>query len=192
MGATPHEGNVIYNAPQGVTINSESGTQTLLSEQIIIRNNILPSHIYISNNGPVKDIYIYNNLIYNADQQNALLLLNPVNPINIQIKNNIFYKTTSTPNFTLIHIPSSTGLKGITFDHNLFYTSTPNGTHFRIGNNNYNSLSVFKTAFPQQELNGQSGNPNLKDLEDKEEQQLNEIKSKEDKDLEEQKAIKQK
>ena len=37
------EGNVIYNAPQGVTINSESGTQTLLSEQIIIRNNILPS-----------------------------------------------------------------------------------------------------------------------------------------------------
>jgi len=155
------EGNVIYNAPQGVTINSESGTQTLLSEQIIIRNNILPSHIYISNNGPVKDIYIYNNLIYNADQQNALLLLNPVNPINIQIKNNIFYKTTSTPNFTLIHIPSSTGLNGITFDHNLFYTSTPNGTHFRIGNNNYNSLSAFKTAFPQQELNGQSGNPNF-------------------------------
>ncbi|MBK8243736.1 MAG: right-handed parallel beta-helix repeat-containing protein [Saprospiraceae bacterium] len=155
------DGNYIYNSPQGVTINSESGTQTLLSENIVIKNNIFPSHVYISNNGPVKDIHIYNNLIYNAELQNALLLLNPINPINIQIKNNIFYKTNANPNFSLIHIASSTGLSGITFDHNLYYTSTQNGTHFRIGNNNYNSLSTFKNAFPLQELHGQTGDPNF-------------------------------
>lgn len=50
------EGNILYNTPQGIEIKSESGIQTLFSENILIKNNILPAQMTISNTCPVKDI----------------------------------------------------------------------------------------------------------------------------------------
>lgn len=155
------DGNVIYNAPQGITINSESGTQTLKSENIIIRNNILPAHLFISNNGPVKDIFIYNNLIHSTSPQNALVALAAVNPENVQIKNNIFYKTTVNTNHALVSALSSSGLNGISLDYNLYYFPVASGNILRIGNSNYSSLAAFKAAYPGHERSGQQGHPNF-------------------------------
>lgn len=157
------EGNIIYNAPQGLRISSESGTQTQLSENIIVRNNIFPAQVFISNNGPVKDVFFYNNLIYATNDQPALFYTNAVNPINLQIKNNIFYKTTINPNFALVNIASSTGLNGIILDNNLYYFPVSSGNLLAIGNSSFNSLPGFRTQFPNQELNGQNGNPNFND-----------------------------
>jgi parallel beta-helix repeat protein len=154
------EGNILYNAPQGIEIKSESGVQTLPSENIIIRNNILPAQVIVSNTCPVKDIYIFNNLIYSSNNQNALLYMNALNPVNVQIKNNIFYKTTANANHAMVSVLSSTGLTGVSLDHNLYYFQ-PGGNILRIGNNNYTTLTQFKSAFPNYEVSGQQGNPNF-------------------------------
>lgn len=154
------EGNLLYNVPQGIEIKSESGVQTLLSENIIIRNNILPAQVIVSNTSPVKDIFIYNNLIYSSNNQNALLYMNAVNPVNVQIKNNIFYKTTSNANHSLVSILSTSGLTGVRLDHNLYYFQS-GGNILRVGNNNYTTLNSFRSAFPNYEINGQQGNPNF-------------------------------
>ncbi len=155
------EGNVVYNSPQGIEIKSESGTQTLLSENITIKNNILPAQVIVSNTCPVKDIFIYNNLIHSTNNQNALLYFNSPNPVNVQIKNNIFYKTSANTNHALVSVLSTTGLTGVTMDHNLYYFPVASSNILRVGNNNYSTLSSFRTAFPIQELNGQQGNPNF-------------------------------
>lgn len=157
------EGNIVYNAPQGLRISSESGTQTQLSENIIVRNNIFPAQVFISNNGPIKDVFIYNNLVHSGSNQPALLFTNAVNPINLQIRNNIFYKTSSNPNHALVNIASSTGLNGISLENNLYYFPVSSGNLLAIGNSSFNSLSGFRTQFPNQESNGQNGNPNFKD-----------------------------
>jgi hypothetical protein len=155
------DGNVIYNAPQGITINSESGTQTLKSENIIIRNNILPAHLFISNNGPVKDIFIYNNLIHSASNQNALVTLVAENPINIHLKNNIFYKTTVNSNHALVSAIANSGLSGIVMANNLYYFPVASRNIIRVRNFYYNFLPEFQVAYPGQERFGQQGNPNF-------------------------------
>jgi parallel beta-helix repeat protein len=155
------EGNHIYNSPQGIEIKSESGIQTQLSENILIKNNILPAQLIISNSCPVKDIFIFNNLIHSTNNQNALLYLNSPNPVNLQVKNNIFYKTTANTNHALLTVLATSGLNGITLNNNLYYFPSASGNIIRIGNANYTTLSAFRTAFPTQELNAQQGNPNF-------------------------------
>lgn len=155
------EGNLIYNAPQGITINSESGTQTLPSENIIIRNNILPAHLFISNNGPVKDIFIYNNLIHSTSNQNSLITLIAENPINIHLKNNIFYKTTANSNHSLVSALANSGLSGIVMENNLYYFPVASRNIIRVGSFTYTNLPAFQIAYPGQERFGQHGNPNF-------------------------------
>ena len=155
------EGNLIYDAPQGLRISSESGTQTLLSENIMVRNNIFPAQVFISDNGPVKDIYFFNNLIHTGANQPFLFLTNAINPINLQIINNIFYKTTATVGHSLLGFISTTGLKGITLDNNLYYYPAGGRNILNIGSNYYTSLATFRTNHPTHELNGVQGNPNF-------------------------------
>lgn len=155
------EGNLIYDAPQGLRISSESGTQTLLSENIMVRNNIFPAQVFISDNGPVKDIYFFNNLIHTGANQPFLFLTNAINPINLQIINNIFYKTTATVVHSLLGFISNTGLNGITLDHNLYYYPAGGRNILNIGNNYYTTLASFRTNHPTHELNGVQGNPNF-------------------------------
>ncbi|MBK6544788.1 MAG: right-handed parallel beta-helix repeat-containing protein [Saprospiraceae bacterium] len=155
------EGNIIYNSPQGLRISSESGTQTLLSENIIIRNNIFPSQVFISDNGPIKDVYFYNNLVHTGNNQAALFLTNAINPINLQIKNNIFYKNTVNINHSLLGFISNTGLNGISLDHNLYYFPVLSNTLLTIGTTAFKTLPTFRAVYTNQELNGQHGNPNF-------------------------------
>lgn len=155
------EGNVLYNTPQGIEIKSESGIQTALSENIIIRNNILPAPIILSNTCPVKDVFIYNNLVYSSTAHNALMFFMTVNPINVQIKNNIFFNTRPNNSHILVNVVSSSGLSGVIMDHNLYYFPVASGILMRVNNINYSSLNNFRTAYPNQEINGQHGNPNF-------------------------------
>jgi len=153
------ENNLIYNAPQGLRISSESGTQTQLSENIIVRNNIFPAQVFISDNGPVKDIFFYNNLIHTGNNQPALLFINAIDPVNLQIKNNIFYKTTANTNHSLVYF--NTGFTGISLDHNLYYFPASSNNLINVRGTAYKSLSAFRLVYPDQEINGQNGNPNF-------------------------------
>lgn len=155
------EGNLIYDAPQGLRISSESGTQTLPSENIVIRNNIFPALVHFSNNGPLKDVIFANNLIHSGLNQPALLLSQAINPMNLQIKNNMFYKTTSNSNHTLLQFVSTSGLNGIAMDHNLYYFPVGSNNLISLGNTTFNSLSNFRNNHPGQETNGLYGNPNF-------------------------------
>lgn len=155
------EGNLIYDAPQGLRISSESGTQTLLSENIMVRNNIFPAQVFISDNGPVKDVYFFNNLIHTGANQPYLFLSNAINPINLQIINNIFYKTTVTVVHSLLGFISNTGLNGITLDNNLYYYPVGGRNILNVGNNFYTSLTTFRANHPTHEQNGIQGDPNF-------------------------------
>lgn len=155
------EGNYLYDTPQGLRISSESGTQTLPSENIVIRNNIFPALVHFSNNGPLKDVIFANNLIHSGLNQPALLLSQAINPMNLQIKNNIFYKTTPNSNHTLLQFVSTSGLNGIALDHNLYYFPVGSNNLIALGNTTYNSLTNFRNNHPGQETNGLYGNPNF-------------------------------
>lgn len=153
------EANHVYNAPQGLRISSESGTQTLLSENIMVRNNIFPAQVFISDNGPVKDIYFYNNIIHSGANQPALLFTNAINPVNLQIKNNIFYKTTPNANHSLVYF--NNGLNGIALDHNLYYFPSNSNNLVNVRGTAYKTLPAFRSAYPNFEINGQNGDPNF-------------------------------
>ncbi|MBK9108862.1 MAG: right-handed parallel beta-helix repeat-containing protein [Saprospiraceae bacterium] len=153
------EGNHVYNAPQGLRISSESGTQTLLSENIIVRNNIFPAQVFISDNGPVKDIFFYNNIIHTGSNQPALFFTNAINPVNLQIKNNIFYKTTSNANHSLVYF--NNGLNGISLDHNLYYFPASSNNLIYVSGTSYKTLTAFRSAYPASEIKGQNGDPNF-------------------------------
>ena len=155
------EGNLVYNSPNGLEIKSESGTQTLLSENIIIKNNIFSAQVIISNSCLVKDIFIYNNLFYSGTNQNALLFFLSPNPVNVKIKNNIFYKISANANHSLMSFIAASVFNEVSFDNNLYYFPVSSGNIIRAGTTNYTTLSAFKTAYPAQEINGQQGNPNF-------------------------------
>ncbi|MBK9271362.1 MAG: right-handed parallel beta-helix repeat-containing protein [Saprospiraceae bacterium] len=155
------EGNWVYNAPQGLRIASESGNQTQLTENVIVRNNIFPAMIHISNNGPVKDIFIYNNLLHSGGSLPTLFLCQAVNPINLQVRNNIFYKTTASNNHSLLLFNSASGFNGIALDHNLYHFPVGSENIITLGNTSFKTLSHFKNQYPNMEIHGQQGDPHF-------------------------------
>ncbi|MBK8956386.1 MAG: right-handed parallel beta-helix repeat-containing protein [Saprospiraceae bacterium] len=155
------EGNILQNVPNGLRISSESGTQTSFSENIIVRNNIFPAMVHLSNNGPLRDVYIYNNLFYSSTNQNALLISQAPDPVNLNIKNNIFYKTSASTSHSLVQFVSATGLSGISLDHNLYYYPVGSQNIITVANTPFSNISAFNTSYPNQERNGQQGNPNF-------------------------------
>jgi parallel beta-helix repeat protein len=155
------EGNILYNAPQGLRIASESGNQRLLTENVMVRNNLFPAMVQISSNGPVKDIYFFNNLFHSTNNQPTLLICQAIQPINVQVRNNIFYKITPQTGHSLITFQASSGLSGVMLDHNLYHFPVQSQNLITVGNQNFNSLSTFRNQYPMQERNGQNGDPNF-------------------------------
>lgn len=155
------EGNILYNAPQGLRIASESGNQRLLTENVMVRNNLFPAMVQISSNGPVKDIYFFNNLFHSTNNQPTLLICQAIQPINVQIRNNIFYKITPQAGHSLITFQASSGLSGVMLDHNLYHFPVQSQNLITVGNQNFSSLSTFRNHYPAHERNGQNGNPNF-------------------------------
>lgn len=90
-----------------------------------------------------------------------MLVFYALNPINVQIKNNIFYKISANLNHSLLSFTSNSSLTGVTLDNNLYYFPNPSGNIIRVANNNYTTLTSFKSIYPTYELNGQQGNPNF-------------------------------
>lgn len=152
------EGNYLYDVPQGLRIGSESGNQTAFSEQIIVRNNIFPAQVTFTNNGPLQNVFFYNNTIHTANNQPALLLCDAIQVSNLQIKNNIFYKPTSQSNGQCL-IWFNKNLDGIQIDHNLYYFPVVNSSLIRDRSTSFMSLDNFRFAYPAQETNGRIGNP---------------------------------
>ncbi len=155
------EGNHCYNVPNGLRISSESGTQTLPTENVIVRNNIFPAMVHVSDNGPVKNIFFYNNLFHSAPGQPALWITNAANPQNIQLKNNLFYSTIPNNSHSLLSLIGSSGINGISLDHNLYYYPFGSRNILTVGNRTFQNLSLFQSAFSNQEVHGQQGNPNF-------------------------------
>ncbi len=155
------ENNILYNVPNGLRISSESGNQTLASQNIIIRNNIFPAMVHVSNNGPVRNIFFYNNIFHSSPGQPAQLFINTSNPQNLQFRNNIFYSTIANSNHALVSLQSNSGLNGISFDNNLYYYPSGSKNIIGVGNANYQMLNTFRSIYNTQELNGSQGNPNF-------------------------------
>ena len=61
----------------------------------------------------------------------------------------------------MVRINTSSGFSGITLDNNLYHF--PGGTLFRVGSNEYATLSLFKSAHSGQEQNGLEGDPLFED-----------------------------
>ncbi|MBK9629547.1 MAG: right-handed parallel beta-helix repeat-containing protein [Saprospiraceae bacterium] len=153
------EGNIVYNAPQGLRIASESGNQTQLTENVIVRNNIFPAMVHISNNGPVKDLFIFNNLLHSTTDQPSLFLCQAIQPNNLQIRNNIFYKNNANSGHSLLLFQSTSGFSGISLSHNLYHFPEQSENIITIGNTNYKNLNSFRNHYPLQQNNGQHGDP---------------------------------
>jgi parallel beta-helix repeat protein len=134
------EGNLCYNVPNGLRISSESGTQSLPTENVIVRNNIFPAMVQVSDNGPVKNIFFYNNLFHSAPGQPALWITNAANPQNIQLKNNLFYSTIPNNSHSLLSLIGSSGINGISLDHNLYYYPVGSRNILTVGNRTFQNL----------------------------------------------------
>lgn len=157
------EGNYIYNSPQGIELKSESGTQVEFTENVLIKNNIVEGPLTISNTSPMKNIGVYNNLFYNKTTQNPLAFILSSNLSSIEIRNNIFYKTSTHTNQALIYFPSNNNVQACKLSNNLYFASSSINNILSVGNNNYRSLDLFRSAYANQEVNSMQGNPNFID-----------------------------
>lgn len=160
------EANTIKNSPLSFSINSESGTQTQYSENIVVVNNIFSSLVHLSNNGPLKDVYLCNNSITCPAEQNQALGISAQNAQHLVIKNNILFRGQSSANQSLLNVFVASGLQGVEMNNNLYYTTTVNAPIIRVETNSYRSLAAFRAAYPAVEQQGQEGNPNVVSAED--------------------------
>ncbi|MBX7153347.1 MAG: T9SS type A sorting domain-containing protein [Candidatus Kapaibacterium sp.] len=154
------EGNVVLNSPQSFTLGSESGTQTAVSSNFIIANNIFTSLVHLSGNGPIQNVVFCNNVLYNG-LHSQLFASSAINPIQLRVLNNIFYRTQSSSQQTLVSLVSPSGVSGLELNNNLYYSGTTVARLLSVGSQHFTSLSDFRTTYAQHEQFGVYGNPNF-------------------------------
>lgn len=165
------ERNLIYDTVNGITVVSQSGTQTEPSLNITIRNNILHSNRpaspvggdyggYLSITDPIDGVFVYNNAFYGiSDDNERILYVYSASPSNLQIKNNIFARTDLTR--SALEISDVSALAGMDLDNNLYHY--PGGVIIRVAGVNYSDLPSFRADYPTQEAGGVRGDPAFAD-----------------------------
>ncbi len=153
------ESNRIYHTPLGIELKSESGIQTLPSENILIRNNIINASLILSSTSPCKNVSIYNNLVFQDKGQSALLMLLPSVAENIALKNNIVYRSSTTTSQPLVYVLRRDILNRIESSHNLYFAASPNNAFMQVEQTRYNRLSEFRASFGHLEVKSAEGEP---------------------------------
>ena len=165
------ERNLIYDTVDAITVKSQSGTQLDPSRNIIIRNNIFHSNRgvapiggdyagYVNILDPVDGVFFYNNIIANiSDPNERNLYIYAANPLNLEIKNNIFMRTDLTR--PMVEFPNASTFSGAQLDSNLYHY--PAGTVLKVEGTIYTDLAAFRLDYPAQEIDGLEGDPQLLD-----------------------------
>jgi hypothetical protein len=96
------ESNLFYDNGGGIVIKSESGTQTVPVDGVVIANNIMHTprpgfasygaHLVVVNDVPAQNISVTNNLLYDMIDDDGIRIANPGS--NLRCANNIVGKFT--------------------------------------------------------------------------------------------------
>jgi parallel beta-helix repeat protein len=163
------ERNLIYDTVNGITVVSQSGTQTDPSTNITIRNNILHSNQqagpiggdyggYVTITDPIVDVFLINNVIHGIwDQNERNLYVSSASPSNLQIKNNVFARTDTTR--PALEFANASALSSVDLDHNLYHY--PGGVLIKVESTSYLDLATFRGDHPLLEAGGVEGDPEL-------------------------------
>jgi hypothetical protein len=171
------EGNVIYNCPNPIAVISQSGTQTALTKNVTIRDNVVYSNFEMDtipsfrgtitvDRIPSSNVKIYNNTIFNNRElggdnaKNTAIFVSSTQATDLLIKNNIMYNDKAT--IALLYFMNSGVHSGADIDNNI-YIDKGNGAYIRVGDTNFSSLAAYRSAYPSKEQHGAQGTLQLVD-----------------------------